>query len=174
MKITKVKRYGALRFERLMVSDYSKTKRDMLDDYGIVIPSAKELDLWHEDDLRMLLNQVMIHVHHKSGEVWVYTFRKGWIFDTASVPKFMRSLIDNDERRLLVPAMIHDANFRVRAGLAWFAVSSFVGRIKFNRYKDKKKVGKYRQTVSFHRYPKRDAHLVAQLIRHYELDKVSQ
>lgn len=198
MKIAKVERYGALRFERLMVSDYSKTRRDMLDKYAIKLPTEEALDLWHEDDLRMLLEPVMIVIYHSSGEVWIYTFRTGWMYDTGSVPKVMRSVVDNDERRLMVPTMVHDANFRghwlrfgatnklfrkmmiwfkyprFRAGLAWFAVSSFVGAIKFKRFKDKKKVGAYRKFVSFSRYPKRDVYLVEKRIRRWELDKVSQ
>jgi hypothetical protein len=142
------------------------------------LPTAKELDLANEPDLRLLLGAVTIKIHLKSGEVLRYSFRKGFIHDTASVPKFMRGVVDNDDLALVVAAMVHDVNFRchylrfgptnrlfrkmiIEAGgsrwlafKSWLAVSSPVGLYLFHSKKQRNKVGDYRKWCGFKRIKK--------------------
>jgi hypothetical protein len=178
IKIKRITREGDLSFVRLMPEDYSRLCRDYIDDFGIKLPTAKELDLKNESDLRLLDHPVTITIELKGGGAYVYRFEKGWIHDTASVPSFMRSFIDNDDRRLVLAAMVHDANFRGhwlsfattnrlfrkmalyadyprrKAFLAWLAVSSPVGIYRFRQYRKKNRVGKYRRWVHFSRVEK--------------------
>ena len=108
LRIKKIKRTGDLVFTRLMPEDYSRLRRDYIDEFAIKLPTAKELDLKNERDLRLLDKQVEIDIELKGGTTYRYIFRKGWIHDTASVPPFMRSIVDNDDRRLILAAMVHD------------------------------------------------------------------
>ena len=109
LRIEKIVRHGDLVFTRLMTSDYSRLRRDYIDQFAIKLPTAKELALENERDLRLLAEPVTIEITLNGGDALSYTFRKGWIHDTASVPPFMRSFIDNDDRRLVLAAMVHDA-----------------------------------------------------------------
>ena len=173
LRIEKIVRHGDLVFTRLMTSDYSRLRRDYIDQFAIKLPTAKELDLENERDLRLLAEPVTIEITLNGGDALSYTFRKGWIHDTASVPPFMRSFIDNDDRRLVLAAMVHDANFRghwlrfaktnrlfrkmsIEAGyprrkafFAWLSVSSPVGFYLFRKHRKKNKVGAYRRWVQF-------------------------
>lgn len=173
LKIKRIKRFGDLVFVRLMPSDYSRLRRDYIDEFGITLPTAQELDLLDESDLRLLDHPVEIQIELRGGKTFIYEFQKGWIHDTASVPKCMRGLVDNDDRRLVLAAMVHDANFRghwlrfgptnrlfrkmalaagyprFKAFLAWLAVSSPVGIHRFRKFRDKRKVHRYRRWVYF-------------------------
>lgn len=86
-----------------------------------------------------------------------YTFKPGFICDLGSVPKFFRSVVDNDDYRLLLAFFVHDANFgchflsfrasnRVlwemaklrdypwpRRVLMWLSVASLVGLLKYRK-----------------------------------------
>jgi hypothetical protein len=173
IRIRKIDIGGHFDFRRLTPEAYSKTRRDFVDDWGISLPTAKELDLVNEDDLRMLLDPMVVHIHLKGGAVWRYSFRKGFIYDTASVPKFFRSIVDNDDRHLLLAAMVHDVNFRchylsfaktnrlfrkmiLEAGgsrwlafKCWLAVSSPVGIYLFRKWRKSKSVIRFRKWCGF-------------------------
>ena len=175
LRVKKITRDGDLTFIRLMPEDYSRLRRDYIDEFGIKLPSAVELDLDDERDLRLLDNTVTITIDLKGGGGYRYTFRKGWIHDTASVPPCLRGFVDNDDRRLVLSAMVHDANFRGhwlsfiktnrlfrkmalaagyprrKAFLAWLSVSSPVGVFMFRRHRRKRAVGAYRKWVHFER-----------------------
>ena len=82
----------------------------------------------------------------------VFVFKPGFITDFASVPRFFRGIVDNDDPKIIIPAFVHDVNFlshflsfkdsnklflsmmrlegmkRFRSRIAYWAVASFVGR----------------------------------------------
>jgi len=90
-----------------------------------------------------------------------YCIKKGAVTDLASVPKLLRSFVDNDDPGIVLAAIIHDINFathflnfrdsnclfrqmcvmgglgKFRSWLAWLAVSSFVGHNRYKSYPGK-------------------------------------
>jgi hypothetical protein len=81
-----------------------------------------------------------------------FYFKPGFVTDLASVPRPLRGIVDNDEHQIISAALVHDFAFstrrlpfrianslfykimryngynRFKAVLAYWAVSSFVGR----------------------------------------------
>ncbi|MHA1169008.1 MAG: DUF1353 domain-containing protein [Candidatus Hodarchaeales archaeon] len=44
-------------------------------------------------------------------EEGIFLFKEGFVWDQASVPRFLRGLLDNDDPRVVLGAMVHDACF---------------------------------------------------------------
>ena len=177
LRVKNITRTGDLTFTRLMAGDYSRLRRDYIDNFGITLPSGDKLNVKKDRDLRLLDNTVTITIELKKGGSYRYIFRKGWIHDTASVPPALRGFVDNDDRRLVLSAMVHDAHFRGhwlsfiatnrlfrkmaleadyprwKSVLAWLSVSSPVGVFMFRRHRRKDKVGEYRKWVHFSKIP---------------------
>lgn len=87
-----------------------------------------------------------------------YLFWPGHITDLASVPKFLRSLVDNDGLRIIAAALVHDYNFATQemgfrasnrlfykmiraiggswwlATKAWLGVSGLIGYYFYKKY----------------------------------------
>ena len=155
--ILKISIIGHMDTRRILnETEYAMTCHDL----GIALPVWNQLKraTWGFDDLRINLSELEVLIYQED-EVYHFRFHPGYITDLASVPKWVRSFIDNDDKRLLVAAYVHDAlflnhwlSFRdtnklfrkiIRnqgggpflAGSCWLAVSSFVGRRRYNMHR---------------------------------------
>lgn len=142
---------------------------------GIKFPTNEDLDFDTSSDWCVLLNPVQVYVQVKNGKeiCWIsFGFKRGFCWDLASVPRFFRSVVDNDAQESIVAAMCHDYLFTSHAlsfresnsvfrGLLktagasrfdtfiyWAAVSSPVGRYMYNS-KTIKRAKWQLQTVDF-------------------------
>jgi hypothetical protein len=64
-----------------------------------------------EKNMRILLTDLTVKIDQGKDGVLVYLFKRGWCTDLASVPWFFRSQVDNDDRNIIIAALVHDANF---------------------------------------------------------------
>lgn len=110
MKITKVIKKGFVDTRKVLKGDYEKCKAEFLKE-NIVLPDLKNLPFDSWEDVRILLAPLEVVVYTSEG-VLRYKFKKGFITDFASVPSFFRSIVDNDSPYVILPAIVHDANFR--------------------------------------------------------------
>jgi hypothetical protein len=74
--------------------------------------------------VRMLLEPLEIWIETKYVNI-IYRFERGFVWDLASVPKVLRSIVDNDDKDLMDAAICHDFNFemweeRKKDGLYYF------------------------------------------------------
>lgn len=102
MKIKKIY-YTALDTRKVLPYTKESTVYEFAELWDGLAPELKNKD-------RILLNDIIISVTLKDKELR-YTLRRGWITDFASVPEHLRSFVDNDDYRLIVAALVHDANF---------------------------------------------------------------
>jgi hypothetical protein len=162
MKINSITIDGPLRVERILNANrWRYTKHEWLHKHGIKLPTWARLKKagWGFDDFRLLTEpvRVVIDFSHK-GKYYIYEYRfdRRWITDFASVPKFFRGVIDNDDKQIIIAAMVHDAEFgnhwhgfrsantllleiaryfgmnRAKSWLAWFFCSTPAGRRRWN------------------------------------------
>lgn len=113
------------------------------------------------DQVWALTNPLSIRIKDNKLDI-KFKFRKPYLTDLASVPKRLRGIIDNDDIRLIAPALVHDFNFAThfmtfresnrlfrkmivalggsgfKAFFAWLAVASPFGRY-FYKQKNKHK-----------------------------------
>jgi hypothetical protein len=138
---------------------YENTRKQFKYKYNIVLPTKKTLkgtgakfgNLW------LLLNPLVITVEFKNSSWWQFRLERGFITDLASVPSAFKAIIDNDGPAVVVPALVHDANFSCqflsfedanslfktmirayggsvhKARLAWAAVSTTYARRRYHR-----------------------------------------
>lgn len=62
-------------------------------------------------DLKSLMSRIIITIKFEDGYVLIYTFNPGLITDLASVPSWLRGIMDNDDPRVIPAALVHDRNF---------------------------------------------------------------
>lgn len=108
-----IEREGPFRFERIDLPQYGTTRLQWREEFGIDLPTKSGLvsQFKNLDDLRILLSEIRIVIRFEDRRPLEYVFERGFISDLASVPKVFRSLVDNDDLRLLVAALVHDYNF---------------------------------------------------------------
>lgn len=110
MKINKVERLGFIDLRRIInYEDYLGTQAQLL------IKNVRLRDIASDyfkenNDLRILMGPLTIKLHTNYGVLY-YHFKVGYMTDLASVPKKLRSIVDNDSEELMLPALVHDANF---------------------------------------------------------------
>jgi len=97
---------GNLDFRRLDPQRYDENADGL---GNIEIPP---LDLWHEygniNELNLLLKTLTLSINLYDKRTFIITWKPGFITDFASVPKFFRGIIDNDDLDLMIAAMLHD------------------------------------------------------------------
>lgn len=108
---------------------YAHTMEEMADKWNILLPDLTTLELQHNPDSRLLLNPIDIKIYTNKG-LFKYGFRPGYITDLASVPKRLRSIVDNDQQELLYAALVHDANFMAHLQTMEFSNKLFYGMIR--------------------------------------------
>ena len=129
---------------------------------GIILPDYNSIP--NKSELRLSMNRFKLEFeeHHRNGSVdtWVFIFKAGFIWDLASVPSILRSIVDNDSAYIRAAAMVHDVLFALHlvgfveadrlfyriikahsGGLkgvfAFLAVMSPIGRKKYNDHDPK-------------------------------------
>jgi len=83
---------------------------------GVYIPTREVMGKIPDDTLwRAMYKQLYMETHWKSGEVWKMWFYVGFLTDLASSPGIARSMIDNDYKKIVFPAIGHDGLFQTKA-----------------------------------------------------------
>ena len=122
---------------------------------GITVETLAEWD-FDRDQIWLVREPLSVIVHTKT-TVTKYMFAPPYLTDLASVPRRLRSAIDNDDLRLIAPALVHDFNFAThsksfrnsntlfrqmirvmgaspfKAFICWLAVSTPIGRRRYNK-----------------------------------------
>ena len=108
-------RDGEFDFRRIEPHRYSVQRDKFHDDFGIWLPELHELEKMGKelDQLHLLLSEIYILVEYENTFFVEYIFHPGFITDLASVPKFFRGAIDNDELLMLEAVLPHDFNYQV-------------------------------------------------------------
>lgn len=127
--------------------------------YGAGVTVETLTDEWgfDRDQIWIIAQPLKVIVETKKKRT-SYLFGPPYVTDLASVPKFLRSAVDNDDIRLIAPALVHDYHFathaktfkeanklfrqmirgvgggRFKAFICWLAVSSSAAK---RCYKDK-------------------------------------
>jgi len=158
---------GSTRHNWIEPSNHEKIWKEF-EAEGITLPAYCTLNRksLERNDLRILTDDYIISFKYwnrkkKQYDFWTIEFYKGFIWDLASVPRFLRGIIENDSYEMRLAAMIHDVmfglhletyrycnkvfyhNIRERGGkilramLAFLGVSTPVGKIVYNQYKPK-------------------------------------
>jgi len=113
-------------------------------------------------DLRLLCCKYNVYIKFTNTYWMNFHFRPGFVTDLASVPWFLRGIVDNDDHKVIQAALVHDFLFatnrlpfkianslfykmlrangygRFKSLLAFWAVSSFVGRKKYKNTKSER------------------------------------
>jgi hypothetical protein len=112
MEIKCVYIFGDFDTRRIFPLFYDRQRTKFFREYGVSLPIKKEAKrIGRLSQLRVVINPVTVRILFVGGEYVEYIFNRGWITDLASVPKFFRGVIDNDDLDLLAAAYVHDANF---------------------------------------------------------------
>ena len=111
-KITELKRRGYPKLERVDIIQYNIFSREIKRGYGIIMPPISKLNRenMNKYELHVLLNDYQVS-YETEGKKYTYKFRKGFIYDKASVPNALRSIVDNDSYLVAIAALVHDALF---------------------------------------------------------------
>ena len=70
------------------------------------------IDFKRNSDYRMFLTPRKIILHTEQDGVLIFRFDEGYITDLVSSPRIFRSLVDNDDARLVEASLVHDALFQ--------------------------------------------------------------
>jgi hypothetical protein len=111
--IEKIEHDGFVDLRDLHSLTYEDTRKQFKSKYNIVLPTKKTLksaktafgNLW------LMLGPLTITVTFEDSEWWQFQLMRGFITDLASVPNAFKAIIDNDGPEVVVPALVHDANF---------------------------------------------------------------
>lgn len=174
LRIKKIEREGEIDLRRIYPDTYGRSRQEFADNYGVTLPRLEDIHDIIEKDMRLLLHTLIVRIYCKDGTVYRYNFRPGWITDLASVPKCARSFVDNDDREIMLAALVHDHNFggqrlafteanrlfrkmiieaggsRWLAFKAWVAVASPIGYIIYRKMRKAwREVNRERRFVRF-------------------------
>ncbi len=155
---------GPRRFEYIELGNMYKVQcRRWCKEYGITLPTQKQLTAFGRlSDLRIIVKRLRVLVVAEDTSWIEFEFDPGFITDFASVPKFFRGIIDQDDNRVITAALCHDYLFsthdlpfrqtnklfhallrkagygRLRARLAYLAVASPFGRYFWSKNKKRR------------------------------------
>lgn len=151
---------GHKRFEFIepKFSAFQMQKREIRNEFGIELPPWNTLDRFGPIlDLKLLCSEITAFIQFSDTSWLEFRFWPGFLTDLASVPRFMRGIVENGDVRMLIAVLIHDYLYsthalpfeyanelmyqvsvhngypRARAWLSLVAVSSPVGRIKWRK-----------------------------------------
>ena len=106
MDVKRIK-HGPVDLRRILPGSWDITEAEFMLE-GIDLADVK----WKKQkNMRILLTDLNIRIDLKKDGVLTYKFKRGWTTDLASVPWFFRSQVDNDDRNIIISALVHDANF---------------------------------------------------------------
>lgn len=129
--------------------------------FGRKFPTTDELKLSFDSNYFCLTNPVTIRV--KTESEWLhFEFSAGFTWDCASVPRFLRSIVDDNAQCVIASSLIHDYSFsskvlsfrdankifkgviekqggnKVESLIYWLGVSSPVGKFLYKHSTDKR------------------------------------
>lgn len=84
----------------------------MKDFHNVILPPKDDIEFDNDYLWRMAIAEFQVRVWWENGYCWEFTFYPGFWTDYASVPKFCRIAIDNDDPRIIIPAILHDSLFQ--------------------------------------------------------------
>ena len=98
--------------ERVDLEKYSELEYRFLNNKNIIIPRKEKLKRigMNSDELHILHSHFNVEFCYKE-KLYIFNMFPGFIFDKASVPKYLRSIVDNDDPVVEVAAMCHDPMF---------------------------------------------------------------
>jgi hypothetical protein len=158
-------RDGNYDFRRIEPRRYLEQRNEFYEEFQFWLPSISDLHRMDNDidELHLLTSVIFIDVS-LDNSYWIqYRLNPGYITDLASVPKFFRGVIDNDELNMLEGVLVHDINFslqmhsfrsvnrlfremlldegcsRFKSRLAYWAVNSIIGRGKWENMSPKRR-----------------------------------
>lgn len=159
-KILRIETEGTLDVRPLFNADMvDRTVQEFLGSGEPLFP----LELFPEnrrDNVRVFLDPFRTITHLEGGGYIQRDFKRGNMTDYASVPGKLRSLVDNDDPRILLPALNHDGDYlthlvdfktanrlfyrsiRICGGGPYFATKAFlpvaspIGKVNYNRNKN--------------------------------------
>lgn len=109
MKVNGVVIKGFADIRSISPLNYTATKAEF-EAEGIKLPTEEQLKLDTRSNYWVLLNPVTINV--KCDDKWCeFNFKRGFVYDLASVPRFFRGVVDDNEQTVIYAAMAHDAMF---------------------------------------------------------------
>lgn len=96
-------------------ADYDKVQLLVYNLHGLVLEPYDELDIQYKDSMVVFMEPWKVKIgliHNKKQYCVSYEFDPGFISDKGSVPKYLRSIVDNDDGDFLMSFYIHDANYK--------------------------------------------------------------
>ena len=153
--VSKLEFDGAKRFEYVERDRdaYRAQRNAWRYQYRVELPAWSLInEFGRPKDLRLLCCKLNIYLKFSNTSWMNFLFKPGFVTDLASVPRPLRGIVDNDEHQIVTAALVHDFAFvtrrlpfrlanglfykilrynrynRLKALLAYWAVSSFVGR----------------------------------------------
>lgn len=75
----------------------------------MIIPKIRPVG--YDDDWALLNDWSFYHK-----DIGIHTIKAGFIYDLASIPKFLRSYIQKTDRRTWGPALVHDYRYKSNIG----------------------------------------------------------
>ena len=113
MKVLKYTVTGFVDRRQLTLQNIDLTREQFSVD-GKTFPTNEQLDFTEDSDWSVLLSEVAVHVFVEEAKqkfFLSFVFKRGFVWDLASVPKFFRGIVDNDSQESIIGAMCHDAMF---------------------------------------------------------------
>ena len=125
---------------------YNIAVGEMYDSFGIVLPRYEDVGFHNDYTLRLSREPFEIKVWWENDYLWWWKFGRCFWTDFASIPRILRVAIDNDDNRVIIPAILHDdlfqgkildqiygeglgfsqANTLLREALRWYGVKEFM------------------------------------------------
>ena len=140
----------------LIAQEYDELSLRFINNYDVKLP--RKSSLWRigmsSDELYVLHHDYEVRFTYKKTN---YRFKmlRGFIFDKASVPPFLRSVVDNDDPDVMISAMCHDAMFALhlvpfkQANKMFYWIVKTVMLKKLSNIVDKKSRRKMRREIFF-------------------------
>ena len=142
--------------ERVDLYRYQELSERFRELYGVELPSQFKLHRMglKSDELYVLHNDYEVRFQYR-GENYRFKMLKGFIFDKASVPQFLRSIVDNDDPDVMISAMCHDAMFALhlvpfrRANKLFYWIIKTVMLTKVEQISDKRERRKLKRETRY-------------------------
>jgi hypothetical protein len=157
LRIIHIERHGEIIPMQIEPYRYDDQRIYFFRETGIELPPMNRLEkIGNPEYLRALIRRVYRRVYLSDSRWFAWELLPGYVWDLASVPKFARWFLDNDDPDLSGAAIVHDPNYtghflgddipgldltnwlfremirytgkRARANAAYFFVNGIIGR----------------------------------------------
>jgi hypothetical protein len=108
----KIKKIDLMTVGPLLVPVVDSAHYDRIaEELGIDLQPYDSFDEEFKDYLNVLCEDLTIRLTLDKGGVIYVKIKKGFTFDFASVPEFLRGRFPSNDSKMIVPALVHDALF---------------------------------------------------------------